>query len=66
LQITINGEQREVASNITLLELLESLGITDKVMAAAINMQIVKKEAWKEHHLVEGDTLELLDFVGGG
>jgi sulfur carrier protein len=35
-------------------------------MAAAVNMEIVKKERWGEHTLRDGDRVELLHFVGGG
>jgi len=37
-----------------------------KVMAAAVNMQIVKQDMWDKFSLNDGDKLELLDFVGGG
>jgi len=40
--------------------------VKEKVMAAAVNMEIVKKEQWPEHELHEGDRVELLHFVGGG
>jgi sulfur carrier protein len=35
-------------------------------MAAAVNMQIVKKDNWQNYEVKDGDKLELLDFVGGG
>ena len=35
-------------------------------MAAAVNMDIVKKENWQEYRPVNDDKLELLQFVGGG
>ncbi|MBD3789832.1 MAG: sulfur carrier protein ThiS [Campylobacterales bacterium] len=66
MQIIINGETRNVADHCTISELIETLGIKVKVMAAAVNMEIVKKEAWDTHQIKEGDKLELLHFVGGG
>ncbi|MDD3769767.1 sulfur carrier protein ThiS [Sulfuricurvum sp. IAE1] len=66
MHIKVNGETREVSENTTLLELIRSLGIEAKVMAAAVNMQIVKQDGWNSAVLHEGDTVELLDFVGGG
>jgi sulfur carrier protein len=66
MTITVNGETREVAEETTLLSLIEQLGLEGKVMAAAVNMQIVKQEAWGEHRLSADDKIELLDFVGGG
>ncbi len=66
MHIKVNGETREFSENTTLLELIRSLGIEAKVMAAAVNMQIVKQDGWNSAVLHEGDTVELLDFVGGG
>lgn len=66
MQVKVNGEMREMAEGTTLQELIRSLGLEAKVMAAAVNMQIVKQDAWGNAVLNEGDTVELLDFVGGG
>ncbi len=66
MKIIVNGENKEYADKITLQEILNDLGLSDKVMAAAVNMNIVKQESWKTHMLSDGDKLELLDFVGGG
>jgi len=46
--------------------MLEELHIKDQVMAAAVNMQIVKQNEWVTYKLSDGDKIELLDFVGGG
>jgi len=62
----VNGEEKQYESTITLLGLMKDLDIVDKVMAAAVNMNIVKQDAWKQHELNDGDKIELLDFVGGG
>lgn len=66
MKITINGESKEFAENITLLMVLKELSLEGKVMAAAVNMNIVKQDSWENHQLKDGDKLELLDFVGGG
>lgn len=66
MKLIINGETKEFNENITLEHLLEELGLTGKVMAAAVNMEIVKQGNWATYTLKEMDKLELLDFVGGG
>lgn len=66
MKLIINGEKKEFNDNLPLETVLEELGLTGKVMAAAVNMQIVKQDDWKSHKLSDGDKLELLDFVGGG
>ena len=66
MTIIVNGETREFKENITLQELLKALSLEEKVMAAAVNMNIVKQNIWESYNLKDGDKLELLDFVGGG
>lgn len=66
MKVIINGETKEFKEDTTLQELLNELKLEDKVMAAAVNMQIVKQNDWTCHKLCDGDALELLDFVGGG
>ena len=64
--VIVNGESREFKDGSTLGDILKELNIEDKVMAAAVNMQIVKKDNWQNYEVKDGDKLELLDFVGGG
>jgi sulfur carrier protein len=66
VKIVINGVEKEVREGTTLKELLEELKILEKVMAVAVNTQIVKREEWERFQLREGDKIEALQFVGGG
>lgn len=66
MQIKVNGEIKELVERSTMLDLIRSLGVEERVMASALNMEIVKQDAWGTTQLKEGDTIELLDFVGGG
>lgn len=66
MKITINGEERVCAEGTTLASLINDLGIKVKVMAAAVNMEVVKKADWESHSLSPDDKIELLHFVGGG
>ncbi len=66
MNVTINGEIRECADGTTLASLINDLGIKVKVMAAAVNMNVVKKNDWESHLLSPDDKIELLHFVGGG
>lgn len=66
MNIIINGNVKEFKSDTTLLEVLKELSLEGKVMAAAVNMQIVKQNEWDSCVLQDADKLELLDFVGGG
>ena len=66
MKIKVNGKDMEVKENITIKELLDELKIAQKTMAAAVNMQVVKKEDWCKRVIKEGDKVEFLNFVGGG
>ncbi|PHR69507.1 MAG: thiamine biosynthesis protein ThiS [Arcobacter sp.] len=64
--LTINGKEKEIKEGLNLEEIMIHLEMKDKVMAAAINMEIVKKEQWNRLKPQNNDKLELLQFVGGG
>ncbi len=66
INIVVNGKNMSIENDTSLYELIEFLKIGDKVMAAAVNMNIVKKDDWKSYKLQDGDKVELLNFVGGG
>ncbi|MFA7090568.1 MAG: sulfur carrier protein ThiS [Arcobacteraceae bacterium] len=66
MQLIINGETKEFEEGTSLQRVITALQIEDKVMAAAVNMQIVKKDDWGNFRLHDSDKLELLQFVGGG
>ena len=66
MKIIVNGQEKEFEDKIKLSKLLSELSLDGKVMAAAVNMDIVKQDSWNDYVLNDGDKLELLDFVGGG
>lgn len=66
MTIIINGEKKEFEEDISLKGIIINLQVEDKVMAAAVNMEIVKKDEWKNYIVKNNDKLELLQFVGGG
>jgi len=66
MKIVINGEDKIFEEEISLKDIIISLKIEDKVMAAAVNMDIVKKDTWDSFIPKENDKIELLQFVGGG
>ncbi|WP_300365553.1 sulfur carrier protein ThiS [Hydrogenimonas sp.] len=66
MRVIVNGEEKQFEDGITLAKLIEELGIAEKVMAAAVNMEVVKKDQWDRFVPKEGDKIELLHFVGGG
>ena len=66
MTLIINGETKEFSNDSTLQDIITNLQIENKVMAAAVNMNIVKKDEWSTYIPQNDDKLELLQFVGGG
>ena len=66
MKLIINGEEKIVDDNKSINQIMIDLEIIDKVMACAVNMDIVKKDNWNSFIPKDGDKVELLQFVGGG
>ncbi|WP_368029463.1 sulfur carrier protein ThiS [Arcobacter sp. s6] len=66
MTLIINGETKDFKDDFTLQNIITNLQIEDKVMAAAVNMNIVKKDDWNSFIPKNDDKIELLQFVGGG
>jgi sulfur carrier protein len=66
MRIEINGEPREVRPSTTISALLDTLGLEGRPVAVEVNAEIVPRARHAEQVLVEGDKLELVQFVGGG
>jgi thiamine biosynthesis protein ThiS len=66
MKIRVNGEEREIADGLSLARLLEELQIRAGRVVVELNRNIVSREAHGSTLLKEGDTLEIVHFVGGG
>lgn len=66
MKLIVNGIEKIFDGKKSLYEIISELQIESKVMAAAVNMEIIKKENWTSYYPNDEDKLELLEFVGGG
>lgn len=66
MQITVNGESRQVAAGTTIGALLDLLEIPRDRVAVELNRDIIPKAQHPTHTLHDGDCLEIVHFVGGG
>jgi len=66
MTITVNGETREVPEGLTVLALLEHLGLVPAHIAVEQNRTIVPRAEHGARVVSGGDTFELVHFVGGG
>ncbi len=64
-RIHVNGEIRAVSAA-TILALVEELGFDVRKVAVERNLSIVPRSLHGATALVEGDRIELVQFVGGG
>ena len=66
MQITLNGDQYEVAGPLTVTDLLVRLDIDARRVAVEHNLVVLKRDAFDRTTLREGDEVEIVNFVGGG
>lgn len=63
--ITINGEEKNCAG-MTVAQYLETTTYDSKRIAVEKNGEIVPKADYGTSILKDGDTVEIVSFVGGG
>ena len=63
--VKINGEQLDKAGK-TVAEMLGEMNISGQRVAVELNEDIVPKASYSETVLKDGDTVEIVRFVGGG
>lgn len=63
--LTINGDRQHVAST-TLEALLDELAYEERFFAVALNGAVVRRAAWSQTELRDGDSLEILTPRQGG
>lgn len=66
IEITINGETREIAAESSVTALVTLLELPAQRLAVELNFSILPRAAWAETKLQAGDKLEIVHFVGGG
>jgi thiamine biosynthesis protein ThiS len=66
MHITLNGEKKELPDMLTVLGLLQFLNIQHQRVAVELNESIVKKDRYADTTVSDGDSLEVVSFMGGG
>lgn len=66
MQITLNGERRQVPDGTTAAQLVELLELTGRRLAMEVNGEIVPRSRHGTHALAPGDRVEIVHAVGGG
>jgi len=66
VSIRVNGKVESVNSPKTLYDLLGDKALNPERVVVEVNNSIIKRDQFKEYILQDGDSLEILRFVGGG
>ncbi len=64
--IRLNGDPYEVAGPLTVSALLAKLDIDPRRVAVEHNLVVLKRAAFDDTPLRDGDQIEIVNFVGGG
>lgn len=66
IRVRLNGKDREIPAGLTVRELLTSLELRPELVVVELNREILGRDAFVDQPVREGDTLEVVHFVGGG
>ena len=66
MQITLNGDRFELEEPMSVTALLARLEIDPRRVAVEHNLNIIKRHRFAEVVVGDGDTVEIVNFVGGG
>jgi thiamine biosynthesis protein ThiS len=66
MKITLNGDPKELPAPQTVQDLLDSLQIPAGRVACEVNLKIVRRAQYPTTPIQEGDTVEIIQAIGGG
>jgi len=66
MNLTINGEPRQADDGITIAGLLALMNLDAARVAVERNREVISREQFQNLELLDGDSLEIVQFVGGG
>lgn len=66
LAITVNGEERRVPAGASIAQMLAGIGLDPLRVAVERNLEVVPRSTLAEVTVEDGDSFEVVHFVGGG
>jgi len=66
MELIVNGEARRFERGLTAAELLAELDLDPRAVVVELNRRIVRRPELDQTRLDDGDSVELVHFVGGG
>ncbi len=66
MEITLNGETKQIAEHTTVQHLLAELDLTQKRLAIEVNQEIIPRSQFEQYILQVNDKVEIVHAIGGG
>ena len=66
IQVSVNGEMKEISENLNVTELIDELGYKTKGFAVAVNTTFVAIDTYGKTLIKENDEIDILAPVQGG
>ncbi len=65
MRLKVNGDEHITEKN-TVMDLLREMNIVPERVAVEVNLAVIKRGAFRDFRLKDGDSVEIVNFVGGG
>jgi thiamine biosynthesis protein ThiS len=66
VELVVNGQRETLVQEMSLADFVASKGFKRAVVVVERNQKIVANSDWDTTVLQDGDSLEIVSFVGGG
>lgn len=66
MEITVNGKKGDYPDPLTVGTLLDTLGVNPGTVVVERNLEILDRSAMESQPIRDGDSIEIIRFVGGG
>ncbi len=66
MRVIVNGDEVELTTGATLVDLLEKLALGSTKVAVELNQAIVPRSQHSQTRLQQGDRVEIVYAIGGG
>lgn len=66
MRITVNGQQRETADELSLTELVSQISDRSTGIAVAVNGEVAPRGSWADTAVRPGDRIDVVTAVQGG
>jgi thiamine biosynthesis protein ThiS len=66
VRLIVNGEERRFETALSVRALLIELGLEPTKIAVERNLEIVPRSQYDTVAIMDGDRLEIVQFIGGG